>query len=154
MADNDITAGLPSELTETMYAWANITINELRLSMIRRGVGTSSGELYKSFQSKLFTDGAGNPTRITIGFMYHGKFVDMGVGKGTRLENVKSNAEIWRFAAKNKRSKNPRRPKKWYSPTMYKEYQRAAELLAGKYGIELPARFERMISIKDNLNGL
>lgn len=151
MAD-DTLQGLPDELRTTITKWAEITIHELRQSMVKKYIG-QSGDLYKSFQYKVFTDTNGNPTRVSIGFEYHGRFVDMGVGKGTRLENVKSNAEIWRYAAKNKRSKNPRRPKKWYSPTMYREYQRAAEILAAKYGIEIPARFERMMTIKDTLQG-
>jgi hypothetical protein len=151
MAD-DTLQGLPDELRNTITKWAEITIHSLRQSMVNKYIG-QSGDLYKSFQYKVFTDTNGNPTRVSIGFDYHGRFVDMGVGKGIKLENVKSNAEIWRYAAKNKRSKNPRRPKKWYSPTMYHEYQRAAEILAAKYGIEIPARFERMMTIKDTLQG-
>lgn len=142
---------LPDELRQTMEKWARITIKELRQSMVNMYIG-QTGNLYKSFEYKLQTDAAGMPTKITIGFWYHGRFVDMGVGNGIKLENVKSNREVWAGMSKSARKgKTPRKPKKWYSPVIYHEYQRAVEILRGKYAIELPARFENILSIKDTL---
>jgi hypothetical protein len=138
---------LAYEVHETISKWAYITVNELKLSIAEKGM--HMGDLYRSFTWKVYTDSEGMPTKVTIGFMYHGKFVDMGVGKGIKLENVKTNAEIWRNMSKaQKKGKVRRRPKKWYSPKIYHEYQRAAEILAGKYGIELPARFESFLTDK------
>jgi len=137
---------LPEELQETLAAWSNITINELKLSMAAKGMHL--GRLYRSFHRKIELGADGMPRRVTIGFYYHGKFVDMGVGNGVKLENVKGNREIWRSKTRfeRKQSKKPRAAKKWYSPTMYREYQRAAEILAQKYKIEIPARFEQLMS--------
>lgn len=134
------------EVYGTMIRWAQITIKELRKSIAAKNVG-SSGDLYKSFTYKIDVGANGMPTKVTIGFLFHGKFVDMGVGNGIRLENVKSNREVWQNKSKSERGKL-RKPKKWYSPTMYLEYQRAAEILAEKYSISLPARFEKLLSEK------
>jgi hypothetical protein len=142
---------LPDELRQTMEKWARITIKELRQSMVNKYIG-QTGALYKSFEYKLQTDGNGMPTKITIGFWYHGRFVDMGVGNGIKLENVKSNREVWaNMSRADRKGKTPRKAKKWYSPVIYHEYQRAVEILRGKYAIELPARFENILSIKDTL---
>lgn len=133
-------------LTNTVKQWAKITIKELRQSLKNKNVG-KTGDLYRSFRYVIFSDSDGVPTRVTIGFDYHGKFVDMGVGNGMKIENQKTNREIWRNMSRTeKRGYNIRRPKKWYSPTMYKEYQRLAEILTGKYKIEIPARFEKLYS--------
>jgi hypothetical protein len=107
------------------------------------------GELYRSFTRKMDYGSDGMPTRITIGFMFHGRFVDMGVGNGVKMEDIKTNREIYRNLSRAGRAgKKPRKSKKWYSPVMYREYQRAAEILAGKYGIEIPARFEKLFTEK------
>lgn len=138
---------LAYDVHETISKWAYITVNELKLSMVEKGLHL--GDLYRSFTWKVYADADGMPTKATIGFMYHGKFVDMGVGNGIKLENVKGNAEIWRaMSRKERKGKQHRKPKKWYSPKIYHEYQRAAEILAGKYGIELPARFESFLTDK------
>jgi len=151
MSDDSMFGSLPLELQETLEQWSYITVNELKLSLIEKGVHL--GALYRSFTRQIFYGADGMPTKVTIGFLFHGRFVDMGVRKGVKLENVKGNAEIWRALSKEQRNATPHRgPKKWYSPTIYREYQRAAEILAGKYGIEIPARFESMFSEKIQLN--
>lgn len=145
MRNEDSPSQIPSELQETLDKWSYITINELKLSMIEHGIHL--GELYRSFTRSTILGPDGMPTRVTIGFWYHGKFVDMGVGKGVKLENVKSMREVWMSKSRAERKgRKRRRPKKWYSPVMFHEYQRAAEILAGKYGIEIPARFEKLLS--------
>lgn len=146
----NISDDLAVELYGTMISWAQITIKELRKSIAAKKVG-SSGDLYKSFKYNIEVGENGMPKKVTIGFLYHGKFVDMGVGNGVRLENVKGNRQTWLSKTqyeKRTAGYKPRRPKKWYSPTIYSQHQRAAELLAEKYAIELPARFEKLFSEK------
>ena len=152
MSEENMFDSLPHELQETLSQWSYITINELRWSIAKSGIHL--GDLYKSFTRQISYDGNGMPTKVSIGFLYHGKFVDMGVGRGVKMESIKSNREIWRNKSKEEKSgEKPRRPKKWYSPTMYHEYQRCAEILAGKYGIEIPARFEKTFSERIVLGG-
>ena len=144
MSDDNF-ASLPMELQETLSKWSYITINELKLSMASHGMHL--GDLYRSFTRSIQYGSDGMPTKVTIGFLYHGKFVDMGVGRGQKMESIKSNREVWINLSKaQKKGRKRRAPVKWYSPVMYHEYQRAAEILAGKYGIEIPARFEKILS--------
>ena len=146
MSEETLT-NLPYELQETLSKWSYITINELKLSMASNKMHL--GDLYRSFTRKMDIGSDGMPTRVTIGFMFHGRFVDMGVGKGVKMEDIKSNREVYRNLSRADRAgKKLRKPKKWYSPVMYYEYQRAAEILAGKYGIEIPARFEKLFTEK------
>jgi hypothetical protein len=136
---------LPYELQNTIESWAIISIRMLQISIVKRGLSTSN--LYRSFRYDIKYGSDGMPTKVTIGFLYHGKFVDMGVGNGQKMESIKGNREIWsNLPRADKKGKKRRVPKKWYSPTMYHEYQRAAEILAGKYGMEIPARFEKILS--------
>jgi predicted helicase len=149
--DQSMFDSLPIELQETLDKWSYITVNELKLSLAENKVHL--GNLYRSFTRQISYGADGMPTKVSIGFLFHGRFVDMGVSKGIKLENIKGNAEIWRNKSREQRKgQNHRRPKKWYSPTMYREYQRAAEILAGKYGIEIPARFENIFTERIELN--
>lgn len=134
------------QLTVTVQQWAKITIAELRKQIVAKKA-YKTGDLYKSFRYEIYKDSNGVPTRVTIGFDMHGRFIDMGVGGGIRIENQKVNREKWNsmtYAAKE--GKKRRKPIKWYSPEMYHQYQRMAEILTGKYGIEIPARFESMFN--------
>lgn len=157
-AEDELFTGLPQDLQFTLKKWMKITIDELRKSLLEKRVREYSGDLYRSFTGKIYYGADGMPSRVTIGFMFHGRFIDMGVGRGVKMENVKSNLQAWRAFTRGERALGrkaglePRKPKKWYSPTIYREYQRAAEILAGKYGIEIPARFESFISQDVNIN--
>lgn len=150
-------ASLPEELQYTLKKWMKITIKELRDSLRKKRVREYSGDLYRSFTGQIYYGADGMPTKVTIGFMFHGRFIDMGVGRGVKMENVKSNLQAWRALTRGEREtgrkagQEPRKPKKWYSPTIYREYQRAAEILAGKYGIEIPARFESFMTQDVNI---
>jgi len=151
MPDNELNQ-LPKDLALTIMRWSNWTIFALKKSLQQKKVG-SSGSLHKSFTYKLTYGSDGMPTKVTIGFYFHGKFVDMGVGRGVKISDVKGNAEKWRSLASDERKGiKPRRPKKWYSPTMYYEYQRLAEILTEKYAIEIPARFEYTLSERIVMN--
>lgn len=151
-------ASLPEDLQSTLKAWMEITIQELRKGLLEKRVREYSGDLYRSFAGQVYYGADGMPTRVTIGFMFHGRFVDMGVSRGVKMENVKSNLQAWRALTRGERAtgrkagQEPRKPKKWYSPTIYREYQRAAEILADKYGIEIPARFESFMTQDVNIN--
>ncbi len=137
---------ISAELSRTVEQWARYTIWALQMEIVKKKIG-SSGDLLRGFTHQMLYNADGTPRGVTIGFWYHGKFVDMGVGKGVKLENVKGNAEIWRSLSSGERKgRTHRRPKKWYSPVFYYEYQRLAELLVEKYALTLPARFEYTLS--------
>lgn len=135
-----------TELSYTIREWARYTIWALQKEIVKKKIG-ATGSLLRSFEHNVKFGAGGSVSGVTIGFWYHGKFVDMGVGKGVKLENVKGNAEVWRSLASDERQgRKNRKPKKWYSPTMYYEYQRLAELLRDKYALSIPARLEYTLS--------
>ena len=123
-------------LNKTVRMWGAIAVREFLKS--QRKYKMHEGELSRSFRVKITNDAAGKPSRIQMEFLYHGRFVDMGVGKGVKLENVNGNREVWVAAGRKKGTgKNLRHPKKWYSPVMYREFQRLSEILAKRYAIQV-----------------
>jgi hypothetical protein len=48
---------------------------------------SSSGDLNRSFKFNMIAGSRGNMDQIEFAFNYYGKFLDMGVGKGTKLED-------------------------------------------------------------------
>jgi hypothetical protein len=71
---------------EIAESWAKITIKLWRKNLFRMKIGqNSSGDLYRSFKYKVIAGSRGNVDRIEFAFNYYGKFLDMGVGKGTKL---------------------------------------------------------------------
>lgn len=114
-------------------AWAQITVKLWRKILSRLKIGKhSSGELFRSFQYKVIGSAGGDIQRIEFAFNYYGKFVDMGVGRGTRLGDQPMSGTKRRFADKFPGA--GRVPKKWYSKTFYAESQRLAEILQKEYG--------------------
>ena len=79
----------------------------------------NSGALLQSFQYNVLASAQGNVLKITLLFEYYGRFVDMGVGKGVKIGDVKESATSRRLSGKM--LGNRRSPKKWYSKTFHTE---------------------------------
>lgn len=114
-------------------AWAQITVKLWRKNLSRLKIGKhSSGQLFRSFHYKVIGSAGGDIQRIEFAFNYYGKFVDMGVGRGTRLGDQPMSRTKRMFAGKFLGA--GRVPKKWYSKTFFAESQRLAEILQKEYG--------------------
>lgn len=107
--------------------WARYTANDLMKSMKKRGIGYSNA-LYNSIRHKIINEVSGNFS-VQHSFNYYGKFVDMGVGRGQKLSEVKGNADVRGITGSG------RRPKKWLSKTYYGEVSTLTEILQ-KHGVE------------------
>ena len=112
-----------TDLKLTIEAWAEIVIKTWLQKIIRLNINYSHA-LYNSFVHHVITNANGNPERIEFAFNYYGKFVDMGVGNGIKLQDSQA------FAAAGL---NKRHAKQWYSKTFYAQLQILKELLAEKY---------------------
>ncbi|MBE0663736.1 MAG: hypothetical protein IH597_14875 [Bacteroidales bacterium] len=110
-----------TDLRLTVEAWADIVMDNWLDKIDKLKIGLS-WQLEDSLKSTLISNAGGLPERVEFTFNYYGKFVDMGVGKGVTIDMVKD------------RSDHRRRPKKWYSATMYAEIIKLREILAKKYG--------------------
>lgn len=133
------------ERAKLIHDWAKFTGERLQKSIVKKRVGIatmhherfgrttyqkSSGALINSIVYALAAAGNGDVEAARHEFNYYGKFVDMGVGRGQKIEGVKSNADILRMAG------GGRRPKKWFSRTYYAEVTELRDLLMVKYGTQ------------------
>jgi len=130
---------------EIAQAWAQITIKRWRRKIDRMKIGQrSSGELFRSFQYNVLASSGGDVQKIEFAFRYYGKFVDMGVGRGTKLGDQPMSTGMRKLSGKFLGMK--RVPKKWYSKTFYSETQRLVEILQEEYG------HRGQIIISENIN--
>lgn len=104
----------------TIDAWAKIVIERWEQKIIKLGIH-HPGKLLNSFQHYINTQANGNPDRITFAFEFYGKFVDMGVGRGTTLSMVGSTS---------------RKPKPWYSKVFWAQFEKLKEIMVEKYQIK------------------
>jgi hypothetical protein len=116
---------------EIAEAWAKITIVKWKKKLTSNKIG-DTGTLLKSFKYNVLASAQGNVLKITLLFEYYGRFVDMGVGKGVKIGDVKESATSRRLSGKM--LGNRRRPKKWYSKTFHAEVMKLGEIFAKDYG--------------------
>jgi hypothetical protein len=114
------------ERNKIIEDWARITAIRLQKSLTKKHIGHSGSLAY--FMHYVVAGMGGDIDRTKHEFNYYGRFVDMGVGKGQKIESVKGNADLIEFGGQK------RRPKKWLGKTTYAEIVTLKELLASKYG--------------------
>ena len=112
-------------------AWAKITIKRWQKKIQGLKIG-ESGELARSFLYDVVASAQGDVLKIDFAFRYYGKFVDMGVGKGVKIGQVKENQDSRKL--EGKMLGNRRRPKKWYSKTFAAEAMKLGEIMAKEFG--------------------
>lgn len=98
--------------------WADITIERWIKKTSRMKIG-STGALVRSFASSIQADARGDVQKITFTFLYYGIFVNMGVGRGTNLQQVGTTNRI---------------KKPWYSSVVRREVYKLGELMIERYG--------------------
>ncbi len=107
-----------------LKAWGEIAKERLADSVEKHRV-TDTHALMASIDVAAATD------QVHISYNYYGMFVDMGVGKGVKLGDVRFNAEQKRAGIGGSR----RKPKKWYSKTIFREVAKLGDILASHFGI-------------------
>lgn len=108
-----------TNLNLTVQAWADIVIT-IWLNKIEQLKIYQTYQLADSFVNHVISHSNGDVQKIEFAFLYYGKFVDMGVGRGVTIEDVQDTG-------------NRRKPKPWYSRTFYAEVQKLARIMAEKY---------------------
>ena len=119
-----------TDILETVRAWADIVEIIWRDKIIKLKL-MDTYSLGDSITHKIGVTASNVPREIDFAFNYYGKFVDMGVGKGTKIGDVSENKISRRL--EGKKHGNLRRAKPWYASTMYAERMKLVELLAEKY---------------------
>jgi len=108
-----------TNISLTLQAWAEIVIKNWLARIDALGIHDTY-ELSQSFIHHIISNAGGDIARIEFAFLFYGRFVDMGVGKGIKIGDA---------GLKETR----RRPYKWYSPVIYSEVKKLTEILAEKY---------------------
>ncbi len=108
-----------TNISITVQAWSDIVLENWLDNMHKLRIGYTF-ELENSIIYGIEHGSDKLPSAIEFSFMYYGKFVDMGVGNGVKLEDVKSGFHT-------------RQPKKWYSKTFYGQTLKLSLILAQKY---------------------
>lgn len=116
-----------TEIHKVISDWARYTIERLQKSIDKRHIG-DTGSLRYSLLYHLAALAGGGVESVKLEFNYYGKFLDMGVGRGQKIESVKSNREVYNLVG------GGRRPKQWFSKTLWGEVAALTELLSVKYG--------------------
>lgn len=117
--------------------WAKITIDRMQRKIKIMKIGTTSpswshglqNKLYNSLVSSIIYSSNGEPEKVKLMYNYYGAMVDMGVGSGYRSNSLKE-----RFHFNKLITHKGRRPKKWYSKTMYAEVIELADLMMQQVG--------------------
>ena len=135
---------------EIAEAWAKITIIKWKRKLAINRIG-DSGTLLKSFKYNVLASAQGNVLKISLLFEYYGRFVDMGVGKGIKIGDVKESITSRKISGKM--LGNRRRPKKWYSKTFHAEVMKLSEIFAKEYGHRGVIAITENVSDKSITNG-
>ena len=119
-----------TDIKLTLEAWAEIVLDRWMEKIDHLGIGYSL-QLEDSFRMEVINNAGGDVARIEFAFKYYGKFVDMGVGKGTKLDQVKELKTDRRLEGRQRG--NYRQAKPWYGKTFYAERMKLMEILSAKY---------------------
>lgn len=133
MADN-LTA--PIDINLMVDQFLDIMIVRFLDSIGMQNVGTSknaTGDLVRSFKKALFYSG-GDVQKASLTFLQCGRFVDMGVGRGSH---------------KAKRARKP-----WYAKTKTAQIKRFREILSREYNKHLIIEIEKQLTQSVTLNNV
>jgi hypothetical protein len=109
----------------TVNYWGRYSLSDLQKSIKSRGMGRTH-QLITSLKFTNNSLGDGDST-ANFEFNYYGKFADMQVGKGRKLEDLKSNREI--SNAIGQKRKNT----KWLSKSLYTNIAALKQIMQEKY---------------------
>ncbi|MBD3627588.1 hypothetical protein [Cyclobacterium sp.] len=101
---------MKSRILQILTRWTERTEMVLERERKRLKVG-KSGELDRSFKTRVLTVSQ-DLFESQIDFLLRGRFVDMGAGRGRKIESQAGNRALLE-------EKSGRKPKKWYSRAYY-----------------------------------
>lgn len=120
-----------TNLNETLEAWAGITLKRWWKKIDTMGIG-KTGALRRSLKYHVTTSAGNDHFKIEFFYAWYGKMVDMGVGNGTKVGQVRENKTSRNLEGRH--TGNRRRAKAWKSPTFYAEASTLNAILMEKYG--------------------
>ena len=118
-------------ILETVDWWAFYTVRIWQEKITTKFQIGQSGHLENSFSHKTTGHGEDENIKVMFQFLYYGKFVDMGVGRGTDISKVRDNKTSRML--EGKMLGNRRVAKKWYSKTLFAETATLKEIMAREF---------------------
>lgn len=118
-------AGRLQFIDDELNDWGELVDGELRKALTRMGIGVTD-ELYQSIAYQVAQAAAGHDGKYNLLFNEYGRFRDMGTGRGGR-------GGFKETTAGNRRKWVGRKPKKFYSRTVYGMLNRLIESLLYGY---------------------
>lgn len=115
--------------TFAFQKWAAIADEKLINEYMKQRIG-ATGQGQASISYSVSAGPAGG--KATFFYNYYLMFVDMGVGKGQSIDQVQENKTA--RALEGRGAGGKRRPKKWYSPVMGREFFKLGPIMQGVYG--------------------
>jgi len=106
-------------ISDSLAAWGEEVDSELKKALQRMDVSVTN-DLYNSLLFQVLRATGAHDGRYQLSFHEYGRFVDMGTGKGGRRRAVES-------VAGNRKKWIGRKPKKFYSKTVYGMLNRLIE---------------------------
>jgi hypothetical protein len=125
--------------------WSAYLKADLAKVILKKKIGRT-GSLANSIKYHIVYDQEG-PVKVVFEFKHYGQFVDMGVGKGQKLGDVKGNAQLLQAIGVK-----GRKAKKWYSKTIFPEANTLANLLKEQYGITAINMVNEVLPSQLNMN--
>lgn len=148
-------ADQPKILTQYQIVadWLKYTIADLKKAMEKKRISDARNNLLESIQGNLVYANPTNISKIVLKFLKHGRFVDMGVGRGVPIGSQAKKHDFYkkRYTENTATTKREqlreynRKPKKWYSTTMPGKEKDLTKLLLDNFGIETVQFLEKSI---------
>jgi len=134
MADKDLISVVPKKVVDE---WAVIAIKAFQESLQKKKIGIS-GALFNSFKRELVANG-GDVAGVLIKFAMYGRFRDMGVGRGMKAYERKTNKSnligAKQYGANVSYSR--RQGKRWYPKVKAHETMKLQEILVRDLGVNI-----------------
>lgn len=127
-------------LEEAVQRWLDIAIERYRFYIDKYNVGFTQS-LWNSFTESIIRGSGGDISKLEISFLYYGRFVDMGVGRGYYKGSRKQLGDHKYFKYRNVTGQTnkvvSRKARKWYSKTTSFEIMRLSQILSEQFGLNV-----------------
>jgi hypothetical protein len=127
--------------------WAIIVLDRWLQALDRYNIGKLDGALWRSFQQQL-VKANGDVEAVIFKFLKYGRFVDMGVGRGTTLNErvLIRKFDTYRDSEGKMTGRIARKKKPWYTKTFYREMAKLADLYKSNYANKLVSAVESSLT--------
>jgi hypothetical protein len=125
--------------------WAEIDVDKLHNALDKYNIGKLDGPLWRSIQAAVVAAN-GDAEKVLTRFFQHGRFLDMGVGRGVPIGLAGNGAFSAGRNDDGTLRHNRRRKKPWYSKTYYADVQRFKELYLQIFNQQVPGQISEALA--------